>query len=34
MLVNARASAQFRTFQEAEVKKWADVVLIAQVKLD
>jgi tripartite-type tricarboxylate transporter receptor subunit TctC len=34
MLVHARPPAQFRTFQEAEVKKWADVVRIAQVKPD
>jgi tripartite-type tricarboxylate transporter receptor subunit TctC len=34
MLVNARPPAPFRTFQEAEVKKWAEVVRIAQVKLD
>ena len=34
MLVNARGPAAFRAFQEAEVKKWADVVRIAQVKAE
>lgn len=34
MVVNTRAPAAFRTFQEAEVKKWAEVVRVAQVKTD
>jgi tripartite-type tricarboxylate transporter receptor subunit TctC len=34
MLVNVRAPAAFRAYQEAEVKKWAEVVRIAQVKTD
>jgi tripartite-type tricarboxylate transporter receptor subunit TctC len=34
MLVNVRAPAAFRAYQEAEVKKWANVVRIAQVKTD
>jgi tripartite-type tricarboxylate transporter receptor subunit TctC len=32
MLVHTRPPPQFRVFQEAEVKKWAEVIRIAQVK--
>ncbi len=34
MLVNARGPAAFRAFQEGEVTKWAEVVRIAQVKVE
>jgi tripartite-type tricarboxylate transporter receptor subunit TctC len=34
MLVNVRAPAAFRAYQESEVKKWAEVVRIAQVKTE
>lgn len=34
MLVNVRGPAAFRAYQEAEVKKWAEVVQIAKVKTE
>ena len=32
--VNVRPGPAFRTYQEAEIAKWADVVRVAKVKLD
>jgi hypothetical protein len=34
MVINARQPAVFRAYQEAEVKKWAEVVRIANVKTE